>query len=581
MIKSRSFNGPLLSLVSIVWLSCAYFNTYYNAEKYFNDADKLRLEKEGKSIPLSALDKYGKTIQKCQKVLKEYPESELRINAILLMGKARYYRREYDDALMDLRIVNEKGDDDQVDEAQYWVALCKWKKGTIQPAIDELTLLIKNTDIQYLQAMCHLSLAEIAEELKDEESILYHLEIGADLMRDRAQRGVIYGKLAEFAFQNENYEVAITTYNKVIKNSLSKEKVEDSHLQVLRILRMQGNYRAAAKKIKTMLTDEKFKNIAGNLELELVQHYMAQNEIEEAISRLETIINDYQRTKASAEAYFLLGQIHITEKWEPVKAKEFFDLVKKEYGKSIYKPVANNRSTSIESYLESKKQLELYLEASTMDSTLTTVADSGGTKNAVIVPEKSHQEILYHLGDLETFSFDHFDEGVAYFKKILDQEPTSQFHPKALFTLSLIFAEKGDSASSHGYSERLISEFPDSDYASYVNRKNNSDTSGIRPIESIYARAELLWLDDPLTSMEYYKDVIAADSLSELSASAAFFLGYHYDNTYTISDSALKYYQLLKKYHPRSDQAAKAQTRISSLQLALSSIVPDTALSGQ
>ena len=61
MIKSRSFNGPLLFLVSIVWLSCAYFNTYYNAEKYFNDADKLRLEKEGKSIPLSALDKYGKT----------------------------------------------------------------------------------------------------------------------------------------------------------------------------------------------------------------------------------------------------------------------------------------------------------------------------------------------------------------------------------------------------------------------------------------------------------------------------------------------------------------------------------------
>ena len=122
--------------------------------------------------------------------------------------------------------------------------------------------------------------------------------------------------------------------------------------------------------------------------------------------------------------------------------------------------MANNRSTSIESYLESKKQLELYLETSTMDSTLTTEADSGGTKNSVILPEKSHQEILYHLGDLETFSFDHFDEGVAYFKNILDQEPTSQFYPKALFTLSLIFAQKGDSASSRGYSGRLISEIP-------------------------------------------------------------------------------------------------------------------------
>ncbi|SVB49529.1 uncharacterized protein METZ01_LOCUS202383, partial [marine metagenome] len=159
MIKFRSFISIIIFLVSFIWISCAYFNTYYNAEKYFHDADKLRLEKEGKAIPLMALDKYGKTIQKCQMVLKEYPESKLRINAMLLMAKARYYRMEYEEALVDLRIVNENGTEDQVSEAQYWFALCKWKKGTIQPAIDELTRLIEDIDKQDLQAMCHLSLA--------------------------------------------------------------------------------------------------------------------------------------------------------------------------------------------------------------------------------------------------------------------------------------------------------------------------------------------------------------------------------------------------------------------------------------
>ena len=581
MIKFRSFISIIIFLVSFIWISCAYFNTYYNAEKYFHDADKLRLEKEGKAIPLMALDKYGKTIQKCQMVLKEYPESKLRINAMLLMAKARYYRMEYEEALVDLRIVNENGTEDQVSEAQYRFALCKWKKGTIQPAIDELTRLIEDIDKQDLQAMCHLSLAEIADELNDKDAILYHLETGADLMRDRAQKGVIYGKLAEFAFQNENYEVAATTYNRVIKNSLSKTKVEYAHLQILKILRMEGDYRAASRKIKAMLADDKFNNIAGNLELELVQHYMVQGELEEAISRLQTIIIDYQRTEASAEAYFLLGQIHITEKWEPEKAKEYFDLVKKEFGKSIYKPVALNRSTSIQSYIESKKQLELYLENPMTDSTLISGSDTSETENSVIMPEKSYEEVLYHLGDLETFSFNHFEKGVEYFKNILEEESTSQFYPKALFTLSLVFADEGDTVSSRKYKEQLVSEFPGSDYASYLILQQHDHAKITRPIESIYAKAELLWPDNPIAAMGYYKDVIATDSLSELSASAAFFLGYQYDNTFTISDSALKYYQWVNKHHPKSDQAAEAVVRISSLQSALSSIVPDTAVSGQ
>ena len=85
------------------------------------------------------------------------------------------------------------------------------------------------------------------------------------------------------------------------------------------------------------------------------------------------------------------------------------------------------------------------------------------------------------------------------------------------------------------YKEQLVSEFPGSDYASYLILQQHDHAKITRPIESIYAKAELLWPDNPIAAMEYYKDVIATDSLSELSASAAFFLGYQYDNTFTIS----------------------------------------------
>ena len=65
-----------------------------------------------------------------------------------------------------------------------------------------------------------------------------------------------------------------------------------------------------------MLIDDKFKRISGNLELELVQLYKAQGESEEIETRLESIVNDYQRTQVSAEAYYQLGQIYTSEKWD-------------------------------------------------------------------------------------------------------------------------------------------------------------------------------------------------------------------------------------------------------------------------
>ena len=51
-----------------------------------------------------------------------------------------------------------------------------------------------------------------------------------------------------------------------------------------------------------MLSDDKFNRISGELELELVQLYKAQGDFEDIESRLETIVNDYQRTTVSAEA---------------------------------------------------------------------------------------------------------------------------------------------------------------------------------------------------------------------------------------------------------------------------------------
>tara|TARA_Y100000590_G_C15733047_1_gene1017699 strand:- start:993 stop:2756 length:1764 start_codon:yes stop_codon:yes gene_type:complete len=566
----------LFLAIYLITSSCAYFNTLYNAQQYFNEAEKIRLAKEGKAIPLSAMEKYGKTIQKCEKSLSEYPDSRWKIDAYLLMGKATYYRNDYDLALTHLKRVIEKGNEHQTQEADYWQALCRWKKGSSQAAVTELTRLLEITKNDNIKARCHLSLSDIALEESNTELALGHLERGAMITKDRAQRGVIYGQLAEMAFQKNNYEIASDAYSQVITNSLAKEKVEHAHLQILKILRLNKKYRSASRKIKSMLTDDKFKNIAGNLELELVKLYKHQGEIEEAVNRLETIVNDRQRTLVSAEAYFLLGQIYTVERWEPKKAREYFEQVAKESAKSIYKPSAARKIIAINTYLLTLESLEYYTNTlAAIDSTFEMAKDQTDTTKIAETlksPEKSEPELLYQLGDLEAFTFNRLDQGIEFFNRIVTHHPESPFHSKSLFTLSLVYDDIGDSINANKTQEDLLRQYPNSEFASHLQ-------SGIqvaeKPEEILYRNAEKQWDYNPDSARYSLRTIIESFSQSDLSVFAAYSLGFEYDQLAEI-DSAMKYYSWIQENHPNSDQALPAKERLTALQLAVHKITPDT-----
>ena len=561
-------------MVSLLFFSCAYFNTFYNAEKYFKEANKMRLEKSGQSIPLRAIDNYGKTIQKCKIVLSDFPESRYVNDAILLMAKAQFYRSEYDEAISNLKIIYNKGNIEQIAEAKYWSAVCKWKKGKTQTAINELKEIIKASSDKNIKAQCHLSLADIFNEIDRNDDFLFHLEEGAKIIIDRAEKGIVYNKLADIAFNNENYAIAEAAYKEVIKNSLAKEKIEDAHIQLLKISRILGDHRSAERKIKSLLIDEKFKNIKGDLEIELVQLYIAQDDIDNAIVRLESIIKEYERTKTSSEAYFLLGQLHLSSIWKPDVAKEKFLLVKKEYNRSEYGPISENKIKAIDGYNKSLEDLLIYesMEADTASKD-TVVSDT--IINKISKPSASYEELLYHIADIEAFNFGRLDTGIVFFKKILENDSASKYYPKALFALSLLYEDIDDSVNSNKYQMILKSKFPTSDYTSYLN-KDNVINKEKRPIELLFSKAEGLWHSNPVLSMNAFKEIMKIDSISELSASAAYFLGYQYDYTFAQIDSAYKYYNWLNMRHPISEQNNLAKSRIKILQQLVTSTKKDS-----
>ena len=541
-------------------LSCAYFNTFYNAEKYFKEAERIRLEKDGKSLPLKAMDNYGKTIQKCNAVLSEYPDSKLVNNATLLMAKAQFYRTEYDEALDNLKIINENGDFSQKEESKYWSAVCKWKTGKVQFAIDELKMIIKNTNNQRIRAQAHLSLSDISKELDRDDEFLYHLEQGALTMKDRAERALIFNKIGKIAFEGGKYSVAEKSYKEVIKNSLSKDKIENAHIQLLRIARINGNIKDVERKIKSMLADNKFINIKPDLELELVKIYLSQKDIDNAIVRLEYIVNEFQKTKFSAEAYFMMGEIYLSSKWNVVTAKEKFSQVKKEYSKSEFSSISQDKINAIDLYDDLRSNYDSYINMHLSDAVIDSV-NAGSIKKDIELPVRSYEEVLYLLAEIEAFSFSRKDSGIVFLEKVLDSDRTSKFYPKSLFSLSLLYEQKEDKKNSLYYKNILKNEFPESDYTAYL-FKNDNNEKMLRPIELSLLKAEKLWNTNPSDALVEYKNIINSDSLSEYSASAAYFLAYQYDYKFALVDSAIKYYQWLDIYHPYSSHNITAKSRM-------------------
>ena len=564
----------LLVLLVLSISGCAYFNTFYNAQQYFKEAEKIRLTKDGKSISVSAMDKYGKTVKKCETILSDYPDSKYIIDARLLMGKARYYRSEYDLAIDDLNEVKMNGVDNQIDEASYWQALCKAKKGSVQSALNELNRLLKESNSEDIIAMCHRSLANLYEENNDYDVTLFHLKRAGELTKVSGEKALIYDKIAQKAFDSGDYDLSMNSYDMVTTNSLSKEKIEHSHLQILKILRIQKKYDKAEKKIKSLLTNDKFNRISGELELELVQLYRAQGENSEIETRLESIVNDYQRTAVSAEAYYQLGQIYTSEKWNLDKAKEYFDMVSKEYSRSLFSPLSKGQGNAIMVYKKALEDILLHeniIDAINKKETMVdSIEMSASLENP---PSRGIPELYYQIADLEAFSFNRYDESVEYLNKIINNHPSSEFVAKARFALIYVYDVKGDTISTMKAKENLMNFHPFSEYSYYLN-----DSIKMKPSiqKTLMFEAESQANINRKNAIQLYKNAINADSVGIHAASAAFSVGYFYDQE-AILDSAIKYYSWVNIYHPNSEHAKKAKNRINVLNDVIEIIQPDTS----
>ena len=559
--------------IGIYLLSCAYFNTFYNAEQYFKRAEKIRLEKAGETIPVSAVDSYSKVIEKSRLVLEEYPDTRYRKNALLLIGKAHFYRQEYRLAESTFQQFADEFGETHPFEKVYWQAMVKWKQGKSQAALETLTSNLVESLSNDQKAKVHLSISEILLELNEDKSALENLLNGAELTSDADQRGQIYYRISVLAFDKKDYELALSANKNVIRYSLSKKRIEEANLQIVRIHRLLGNWDVVMSEIKSILIDDRFTRIHGNLELELVRLYQMQGKNDMAKNRLESIIKDYARSRNSAEAYFLLGEIAMNEDWDLEDADKKFSQVSKEYQKSQYTPTANLRVKQIKSYKDSQTSIATLLETFSNTQTDSTNSDSitaNEVQTADLLPNyESLANHYYNMGELEAFHFNRPAESISRFMNIIDSLPNTEQYAKALFTAAYLTMEQDDTTKAIALRDTLLDKFPRSEFADYMRvhyGMDNLDGSS----NQLFRQGELGWQSDPEGAIDTFKQILRQDKSSDVAARSAMFIAVMYDRHFSQADSANYYYEWLQSHKPKSEQAQATINRYEELQQMLS-----------
>ena len=551
-----------IPVAGLIFITCAnfkaYFNTFYNAEEFFEKAEKIRLQNRGEKIPQSAINDYEKVIEKSRLVLDEYPEFKLRKKAFTLIVQSHFYRGELRETVGALGEMKDEFGDKVYIEVEFWTSLVKWKQNKPQPAINGLNALINyglNVD---MEAKAYLTIAEIFLEQKMHTEAMDNLEKSAERIQDQNEKGQIYYRIAELSFDAKSYDRALLAYQEVIKNSQSKKQIQEGNLTTVQIYRLKGNLDLAASSIKNMLLDENYKSIYADLELELAKLYDQQNMISESRNRLESIVQDYPKTTVSAEAYYMLGNYSIEEDWDMEDALKQYSSVVKENKQSLYARPAQVRIKEINAYQQSKLDLESWsLRIAESD----TIADFYFTEDE----QKDLAQILYSIIELEAFHFDRSDTGLVYLDLLIQYAYQSKIFPKALYAKSVILEDKGELSLSKLLKQRIVNEFPKTDFALAIINTDKSYKIMTSTSDEKLLTAERKWNDNPALAMDGYREIVIEDTVSESSVKAAYFLAYQYDHYFVQPDSALKYYEWILKHHSDSYQAEPSGKRAAFL----------------
>ncbi len=324
-MKTRTF--LLIFSILLVLTSCVYFNTFYNAKKYYAEALNAKEKNDGKVSP-SIDSKFETSIGKCAYIIQEYPTNKWVDDAILLIGQCFYEQENYIKALRKFQEYEKYYNKYELYPiAKLYLAKTYLAMKEYDDAMKQFSAIFTNPRFQEVRTEAYFDLSDYyieRDKYNDARNTILEL-LNTNLKKKPHLKAMFL--YAEIEFKNGEYRNAELAF----RNLLAEKPIKRCRLDVLFYI---GNiYVEIGKYKEALLVFEKLNDIEVDYDkLPEIRMYMAICEAhlgntEKAFDMFDNIIKDNKGKKIISEINYYWGNIYFDVLQDYEQAVEKFNAV--------------------------------------------------------------------------------------------------------------------------------------------------------------------------------------------------------------------------------------------------------------
>ena len=303
----------------LISVGCAKYNTYYNASRAFDSAEKIREERiergEDPTEPTSQqLGGYQRAVKKSQLVLDDYPGSGLTDDALFLMAKSYNRMNSYRMSVgkFDLLFKNYPATE-YLEESYYLQALNYMYIGDMQSSNDYLQNLSTQFPDSRFQSETQRVSANNSFELEQWEEARAGFERYLEVYPDSEYGEEITYRLAVCHWELENYPEAEARLLEVLAKSEAKEEIFDAKLMLSRCLIRMDRADEADAILSDIETEAELYSAQGDVVLAQAANLVRRDKASDAVPLLENIPREWLNPTLSARLNEMLGIIYFQQ----------------------------------------------------------------------------------------------------------------------------------------------------------------------------------------------------------------------------------------------------------------------------
>ncbi len=330
----------------MVSTSCVYFNTYYNAQKYFRQAERSRAEDEKKMIergedPRRALRKpvhktdnlYETAARRANKVLDEHKDSDLVDDTMFLMGRAFYWRRDYIAAARSFSDLEENFPDSEFySEARYWRAL-SYEAQRQHSDAHSLYRELFSEGRRDVGSKSGYRLGEMAYEAEDYVAAAQEYKATIEAFPEAAllpDLWLRYGESLVALADSTRYGEALEAFETAQEEKPSKQTEYESRLNKGRVLDSMGMGQEALSVYEMLLKDGRFRVFEGLTRLQIGHYYRDREDVVRVLDEFEQVRDDFPKSASSAMALYHTALLYLQDLGDVERARDYLNEVRGE-----------------------------------------------------------------------------------------------------------------------------------------------------------------------------------------------------------------------------------------------------------